>query len=174
MYLGLLIGVQMLYGQIARTYRTYPDLLSSPPWFTPFNLPYSCRPFSEIFGRLIPSMLCISASFCAAHTQKLVEIIFFQPFSTFFVHFKPFYAWNKKMNKKGWKRMEKSISTSFKSWSKFTTLLCTYIPSLFLLFSDTAFNNSFILPHFSVSLYSVSLLMWSLWANAKVITLTEW
>ena len=65
-------------------------------------------------------VLCISTIFCS--------------FSDIFCWFQPWNHWKRfEMNKKGWKRLEKSSSTSLrvlqapKSWSKYTTYTHNFI-----------------------------------------------
>ena len=62
-------------------------------------------------------MLCISTSFWVLRALKSWSNYFFQPFSTFFVHFKPLsvisHLKSTKMNKKGWKWLKKRSLTSF-------------------------------------------------------------
>ena len=79
--------------------------------------------------------LCILTSFWVLHAPESWSKHFFQPFSTFFLLFKPFSVIsrlkslkNVRLKIKGWKRLKKSVSTNFrvraapKNWSKYTTI----------------------------------------------------
>ena len=78
-------------------------------------------------------MLCISTSFWVLSATKSWSKHFFCSFSDIFCWFEPWNHWKRfEMNKKGWRRLKKSVSTSFcvhaapKSWSKYTTLVCLF------------------------------------------------
>ena len=63
-------------------------------------------------------MLCISTRFWVLHAPKSWSNYFFQPFSTFFAHFKPFSVISRlKSTKNIWKRTKNVFLSTPQNWS---------------------------------------------------------